>query len=168
MQTQTYQELVEQKKDSSPGGADAVFIPISDKWALKMFHCEYKRDFSYEIQQKCSEHGLAPKVGEKVDIEDDEYCYGFICEIVETVVPEDLIMKVKRANESGEGWSYELDNEWGEYEYDSELQTELSELNQKYDNLGFYPSDMHVGNLGYMYDEDGERRLVCIDFGHWS
>jgi hypothetical protein len=170
VQTKTdYQTLVEQKKDSSPGGVDAVFIPISDKWALKMFRSERTRSFSYLTQKRCSEHGLAPLVGEKVDIQDGEYKYGFICEIVETIVPEDVVVRAKYANEKKNGhWSTSLNNEWNEIEDDDRLQDELRNLIEQYEDLGFSPSDMHAGNLGYLYNEDGERQLICIDFGHWD
>lgn len=159
-----YQTLVETQKDNSPGGVDAVFIPINDKWALKMFENENTRDSSYDIQQKCSEHGLAPEVGSKVDIEEGTHRYGFICEIVETVVPHEIVRQVNEWNKDDEEWDTEVESEW-DYLHES-VHYQLSQLYKTYENLGYHPFDMHVGNLGYL-EVDGERRLICIDFGHW-
>ena len=160
-----YQKLVEDKKHVSPGGIDAIFIPISDKWALKMFKWEDTRNLSYDIQKKCSKHKLAPKVGTKVNIEDGDYPYGFICEIVETVIPYDLIVKVKKRNNGGGCWTDEMNEEWDLYEEEAQ-ENGLGELIEAYEDLGFSPEDMHAGNLGYL-EVDGERRLICIDFGGW-
>ena len=159
-----YEELVKKEQHNSPGGIDAIFIPISDKWALKMFSCEDKRNSSYSIQKRCSEYDLAPRVGEKIDIVDGDYPYGFICEIVDTVVSHEIIKKINKWRDNDESWDDDVLDEWNELEWETE--EELGELINNYESLGYWPSDMHVGNLGYMM-VDGERKLICIDFGHW-
>lgn len=159
-----FKQVVKDNQENSPGGIDAIFVPINDKWALKMFKDEHVRDRSYNIQKELSKHKLAPRVGKKIDITDGEFCYGFICEIVETVISHDMVAKIKYYSDNGLNWTKEMEKEWDNKE--EEIDKERSLLLEKYRDMGFCPCDIHPGNFGYLI-VNGERRLVCIDFGAW-
>lgn len=100
-------QLVEDKKAVSPGGAESVFIPINDKWAIKIIQSavlvdwnntydddemtlEVARDIMYGRQKAVAELGYAPEVGDKINLPDGTF--GYITEIVEAakVPPADF------------------------------------------------------------------------------
>ena len=122
-----------------------------------MFSSEYVRDKSYRLQKELSEHNLAPRVGGQINLDCDSYnsyCYGFVTEIVETVLSHEYIVGLQ---ENTESWV--LFREAG-----VKLEEQVKELTEEYESLGYSPYDLHPGNLGY--NKDG--KLICIDFGHWD
>jgi hypothetical protein len=157
MKTQELSVIFEEKRSASPRGVDCIFVPINEKWALKMFSSDYVRDKSHRLQKELSEHNLAPKVGGQINLDRDGsnyYCYGFVTEIVETVLSHEYIVGLDKGQE-----------DWGLFrETKEEMKDQVAELKDEYESLGYSPYDLHPGNLGY--NKDG--RLICIDFGHWD
>ena len=70
-----YEQLVEEKLELSPTGNSCVFIKINRKLALKVYRCKEARDVSFKNQKECFAVGLAPAVGQCIDIGDDYYAY---------------------------------------------------------------------------------------------
>ncbi len=145
------EQIIQQKIFGSPKGMMACFIKLDKKWAIKLFKYEDIRDETYQNQKIAAEHGLGPDVGETIDFSEDmKYRYGYITEIVETVVPHedinnDLMDSVM----------------WNDAIKNIELFEEQKILRDKLGDLFHcYMTDLHPANLGY---KNGQ--LICIDFG---
>lgn len=131
------------RREESPAGLCNLFLPINDEWGIKFCRSEFDRDKIYKRQKAAAEHGLAPIVGDKVQLPqamyfiDDcgyeiRYQYGYFTEKVQVV-----------------GYDRKLRND---KEKDI-LCYKLSEL------VNFRFIDCHWGNIGI---KDGQ--YVCIDF----
>lgn len=126
-------------------GVSAKFTPIDDKWGIKIFVSEFNRDYTYNGQKLAHQHGLAPEIGEKFEVEIDG-CkhYGYITECIVMTVRElfnDDYMDCTRS---------------GFYDTD-----EYINLMKALRNIGISTCDMHWANVGWMPDD----RFVAIDFG---
>jgi hypothetical protein len=70
-----YEQLVEEKLKLSPTGNSCVFIKINRKLALKVYRCKKIRDATFQRQKECFAVGLAPEVGQCVDLGNGYYAY---------------------------------------------------------------------------------------------
>jgi len=126
-------------------GADCNFYILDDKWGIKFGAWgtrekrEDDRDRMYFRQRRAAQYGVAPKVGERVNLPEVGKCgfYGFVVERASTCRDENM----------------------GYY-----LQCYLAEHAEKelFRATGFCYSDRHQGNYGYL---KGNRKFVRIDFG---
>lgn len=145
-------QLVDERLYDSPHGVMCSFIPINDKWALKVYDCPFDRDIHYKRQLAAAAIGLGPDVAGILDIDDISYAY--ITEIVEPYVPWHINTDEYRK----ERIRIRLEvKERFETEHGKELQALCDKL---YAEIGFSFQDRHAGNVGF---KDG--RLICIDFG---
>lgn len=133
----------------SPSGIRAVFVPIDDKWAIKLFDDRKDRDRAYFNQQQAAEYELGPDVGEKIEFSVDcEYPHGYITEIVEVLVPhQEIVNKV-----------------WDSCDYYDQSEEHWQEVDKLQRELKFCTGidygDMHPANIGI---KNGH--YVLIDFG---
>lgn len=127
-------------KEKSPQGWDARFVPITDRWAVKVFRNADIRDSAYHWQHRAALHQLGPLVGDYFDL-GKEYCY--ITEIAEPALDVDAF-----------DWSEE------DIRLQEEFRNELDELIYALKRIGFGFGDVHMSNVGWL-----NGRLVCIDFG---
>lgn len=148
MKTCDIAKVVNEKVHGSPHGICAVFVALNDRWGIKMFDYEYKRDEVYGRQKSAAKHGLGPDVGGKIDLHDGDYNYGYITEKVETLIDTSTSMM--------------SDNfDWDEYDKaKDEYEDELGRLKEELEEIGLTFEDNHPANVGW---KNG--RLVCIDFG---
>lgn len=140
------QEQIVEKIEGSPRGIASVYIRLDDKWGLKLFWYEDDRDFAYNLQSQAADCGLAPEVGEKVDLSIDcQRPYGYTTEHVK-VLPHNL--------PSDE--TYCLINR------NRNFKENIRNLSDSlYDNLNIHFGDLHLFNVGW---KNG--KYVCIDFGN--
>lgn len=144
------QQKVAQRIKGSPHGCNATFVPLDEKWGVKLFQNSKERDRVYEIQKKFSAHNLAPDLGEKVDIQG---IAGYVTEIIEPIIPWELILI-----EDGSEYVDAVENA-GIF-FDEEIADErISEMKEI---VGIYLCDMHEGNWG---TKNGE--LIPLDFGSY-
>lgn len=126
-------------------GADCNFYILDDKWGIKFGawgtreRREGDRDRMYYRQRRAAQYGVAPKVGERVNLPDvgKNGFFGFVVERASTCKDEKM----------------------GYY-----LQCYLAEQAEKelFKAVGFCYSDRHQGNYGYLPQN---RKFVRIDFG---
>ncbi len=167
MQTALAQTLLKKRfsdRGTSPSGISCVFFKITSKWGIKSYTKAYKRDDAYNAQYDVALNGLAPKVGEKFEIEiEDETIYCYVTEVAESLYSDEynqLVKKIFREN------NY-TSEEYNEYEQlYSVLEEEWNEKVLEYDELteevcGWRNHDSHLGNYGVLNGQ-----LVCIDFGN--
>jgi hypothetical protein len=162
------------RKHLSPSGVQCSFFKIDNKWGVKVYRKESKRDECFDCQGECAEYGYGPRVGEKFDMNmGDETLYCYVTEIAECLIPQEWFEIVNSCRDYAkkyidtEHWDEELyysliedgdaifdpiDDEWDERI--CELCSDISE------NVGWAMTDRHAGNFGLL---DG--KLVCIDFG---
>lgn len=158
----TLESTIKSKIYGSPNGICAVFIPINEKWAIKLFRNEGQRDEVKETQEAFARCGYGPEVGEDIDLPQriGKYQYGYFTEIVETCVPG-----INTDNHTDEEHEARLDAwEKFEREYGDEF-TEgtkvYDDLREAYDMVGMELSDMHSANIGW---KNG--KIIPIDFGN--
>lgn len=152
-------DIINSKIDSSPEGIQCSFIPLNDKWGIKVYSCKSTRDYAYINQKKCLEIGLAPELGDKIDLDDKTYCY--ITERVWTFPCLDSDMDRRR---------FLLDHTIEELEValkeidmfeDHYLDSGLSDIvDEIWEKTGWRFIDDHVFNWG---KKDGN--WIPIDFG---
>jgi len=153
------QGIITQKYKSSPRGRDCTFIPLTEKWGLKLFNHKETRDLSYDRQKKCLEIGLAPEIGDKIDLPDDQY--GYITEIVwcfpniDTINDENRYLETHSISELDE-----LKDEIEKFQDSFEENGLVEIIKNIYDLTGWNFYDDHVFNWG---KKDG--KWIPIDFG---
>lgn len=126
----------------SPSGCACRFVPLTKKWAIKLYAAKFKRDEAYNNQYKVFKVGYAPKVGECIDLPEGEFKYGYITEIVKTLFDEN---------------SDDDDvNEWEE-KHQGKIDLIVDTIEEL---CGFEFSDCHAHNWGIK-----NRKLIPIDFG---
>lgn len=167
MFTKDYLEKkIKEKRKSSPGGTECIFIKINDKWAIKLYRTRQERDSCYYWQKLAAENDLGPDVGGKFDLEDcgnirytrfdspntEDYIpeYGYITEIVEVIADQ-------QDYDNWEDWR----NKVRVIEDTEEYQDEYDVLCEKLEKIGFSIIDLFGGNIGY---KNG--KMICIDFGY--
>lgn len=128
-------------KAKSPNGRHAVFVPITDKWAVKIYRDEDIRDASVVRQTAAAEVGLGPQVGASFELGDD-YCY--ITEIAEPLATATQLESLATERAIWE-------------EYDEEIDALIKDLHR---HIYWCFIDVHIGNLARL-----NGNLVCIDFG---
>lgn len=155
------QTTIRTKLKGSPNGISAAFIPINEKWAIKLFKSQSQRDEVKETQAIFANCGYGPEVGEDINLPEkiDKYKFGYFTEIVKTCVPG-----INRDYHTDEEHEERMDA-WAEFEeeYGSECDegTEVfNALRDAFDATGMELTDMHAGNLGW---KDG--KIIPIDFG---
>lgn len=150
MQNKAVGILVQVARDSKSTrhGCDAEFAAITDDVGIKWFSRKKMCERNYQRQALLAEHGLAPKIGQRITFETHgETYYGFFTEIVETIEQR-----------------YDLPEKWNTFEDftdedQDELNAEISELRWKAEQLGMDVEDLHYGNIGW--NKSG--RMVIID-----
>lgn len=163
-------ELVEKSPKSS--GAAATFVRINEEWGIKYWP-DNKRHFcggdyvdAYIIRDEehrklnfASEHGLAPKVGKKIEFELSGLTYyGFFVEAIKYTY-RDRRRQLKDLPQCV--------NDSGMYDYDYSMSedhhTGLIDIGQELLNIGFTSiNDIHDENVGFMPNGS----FVVIDLGH--
>jgi len=143
-----FEDIVRDESTTKARGTSCYFVELTTRTGLKLYLTPYERDAAWVCQSIGAEHGIAPYVGECVELTglDIPYdsaphwwhesykqktpntLYGFLTEIVEPCTDD---------------------------EEPYELHETLSEMG--FDNIG---SDAYGGNLGH--NEDGT--LVLLDW----
>lgn len=119
-------------------GISARFVPIDDKWGIKAYQSERKRDMAYRKQKQYAELGFAPPVGDIFRI-GYWYCYATRIAIPMVHPNMPIMQKFRIFNACKQEREDRLQEMWDE---------------------GLNPHDTHRGNWGYYEDE-----LVLIDLG---
>jgi hypothetical protein len=138
-----YSELLENGKKSS--GCCCNFVDLENGKGLKVYGSRYSRDLHHDAQVYAAGLGLAPEVFEKFQVAGT---YGYVTEVVETLVP------YSKSNE------YLFDNYPDEWDtiLKSEYASELEELEE---TLGYDLHDSHDGNFGL---KNGKLVIIDCDF----
>ena len=167
MQTVLAQTLLKKRfsdRSNSPSGISCTFFKITSKWGIKSYTKQYKRDDAYNAQYDVALNGLAPKVGDKFEIEiEDETIYCYVTEVAETLQTEEYRELVKKIFCE----SVYSDEDYAKYEQlSNDLEEEWLEKMEEYNELteevcGWRNHDCHTGNYGLLNGQ-----LVCIDFGN--
>lgn len=146
-------ETIEDKIDRSPRGAFTVMVKINEKWGIKLFFYKHERDAAFENQKTFAQYGYGPEVGGKIDFRDVDREYGYITEIVETVIPGHLVGSERIQ------YSERFYEEYGRY--DDQGENRIKEIiREMEETTGITMVDMHAGNWGW---KNGQ--LIPIDFG---
>lgn len=132
-------DIVRREFNDSPYGMQCVFVALDNKWGIKLYFDQDKRDQCYQLQEECLDHGLAPELGDIVDLPSGFYCYGYITEIAQIV-----------AHNDSDGRIWEMRNS-------EDVQDLIANL---YKCTGWQMIDNHYQNFGYV-----NNCLVPIDFG---
>lgn len=158
------EEEVKKTIRRSPSGVSAVFVKLNEKWAIKLFKSEEKRDKVMSNHERCLEHCLAPEIGDTIDLPDyvdgehGGYRFGYVVEIVE-VCPNldrggrDYIAahgetKYEEAKKERDKWEEEM--------REAKFWNIVGEIEEK---TGWYFEDSHSYNWGR---KDG--KFIPIDF----
>jgi hypothetical protein len=150
---------IEQKIRSSfsdsPNGCQCKFVPLDDKWAIKLYKSRQKRDETYDNQKMCFDVGYAPELGERIDLPNGPMRYGYITEIVETIFnTADYDLDADCSEDEDDEYSEVLD-------WEGENYSELNRIKRfLYQKTGWEFRDDHAFNWGM---KDG--KLIPIDFG---
>ena len=146
-------ETIDYNIDCSPRGAFTIMVKINEKWGIKLFFDKHERDYIYENQKTFAQYGYGPEVGGKIDFRDVYRQYGYITEIVETVIPGHLVGSERSQ------YAEEFYEKYGGY--DDQEDNEIKEIIQEMEETtGIAMTDMHAGNWGW---KNGQ--LIPIDFG---
>lgn len=142
-------ELVERVSDglSDAKGRECKYFKLNENEGLKTWKSEWRRDRSYDMQARCYEVGLAPRLGKKLEIETlgGEILFGYVTEHLPVLTEETNKLR-------GTPEFYTVCEEFNEA-----AQT----LQAVYLENGIYFEDSCLFNIGRM--ENGE--LCAIDFG---
>jgi hypothetical protein len=146
---------VEEAIEGSPGGCYAIFVPLSEKWAIKLYRDEDTRDETLEIQQECCEIGYGPETGGKFDLPSDEEddCsprYGYLTEIIEPLADLRSSRNPGRRIEGHSAWVWAYENK-------PIIEPIIEFIKEK---TGWYFDDHHGFNWGR---KNG--KLMPLDFG---
>jgi len=139
--------------DSSPSesGIHALFVPLNDNWAIKLYEDEYQRDAAYSVQEQLADYCLAPDTFNTIDLPDCEgYSYGYITEIIEPIIIGISPYHTKQAKENGDYVS-----QW-EKDWEDVIVKYHKEVN---DVLGETLDDDHAWNWGTK-----KGKLMLLDF----
>jgi hypothetical protein len=142
------QETVNSKLHNSPSGIMCIFVALNEKWGIKLYMSKRYRDDSFKRQSLAASLGLAPEVGESIDLGVGKWKYGFITEIVELVTDRE-----KPANMCVLVWAWP----WSKENWEK-IEPTIDRLQKE---IGWYFADYHGENWGY--HKDGH--LIPIDFG---
>lgn len=146
-------------------GAECTFIKLDEKWGLKLYSDEKRRDDAHRNHAIFLRCGLAPDLKRKINLPSFiEKRYGYICEIVEVLIDPVYLYGFKRfqGNPVYDDFDY---SGWEKYtdelveSIDEEYYEEIQELIEKINENDLYYSDCHIGNYGL---KNG--KMVCIDF----
>lgn len=148
------------KLDSSPKGMSAVFIPISEKWAIKLYRHAETRDDSHYIQSAFAKAGYGPEIGDKFEFPEmvGHYKFGFFTEIIPTCIPGATRDSSRYELAERRRLSDEFAQTHG-HEWEQGTKTH-DDLQEAFDAVGITLDDMHNGNLGW---KNG--KIIPIDFG---
>lgn len=104
--TPALESQVRSGRTSSARGSSCCFIRLTDEMGLKLYGTKLERDASYVALSVAAEHGLAPNVGQCVDLQDmdligrqrpswwsqsfkPKVLYGFLTEIATPLCEDD-------------------------------------------------------------------------------
>lgn len=146
-------------------GAECMFIKLDEKWGLKLYSDEERRDSAHENHANFLRYGLAPELKRKITLPSIiERRYGYICEIVEVLIDPIYLYGFKRFKGNPVYDNFDYDS-WNEYtdeltesieeKYSEEIQELIEKINEN--DLSYH--DCHIGNFGL---KNG--KMVCIDF----
>lgn len=144
-------KTAKEKKEFSPHGVSCNFVPINDKWGMKIYKTETERNKAFVNQKEFLEHSLAPEIGGKVDLPDIGFAY--ITEIVETVLDQHEYLE---HDDHDRSQYWDAEEKWSHKNLDEILEL-MNKINSKSTSFRFY--DNHAGNLGR---KNG--KLIPIDF----
>ena len=159
-QIETLAETVKQRISGSPSGISCVFVSLDDDNGIKLFYSERERDKVYDAQAQCLAVGLAPNLGQKVDLPTGSMRFGYITEKV-------VVLYESGNNELGglyTAWN-EVENNCDDpddYDYDPETNPFKLVHDKLYADAGWDFQDAHSKNWGIK--KDGQ--IVPIDFGN--
>jgi hypothetical protein len=155
-------------------GWSAEFASIDGVWGVKIFfehkrlsNPEFMRNHTFNLQQKASWVGLAPKVHTKFNstLPDGRAVYGYITECVEYVFMDMILAEEGYTGLDDPELSHE-DAVTFEEEFD--LHKDTCELLRKLANVGFTVSDLHWANVGMLrgkrvaFDFSGEAYIESV------
>jgi tRNA A-37 threonylcarbamoyl transferase component Bud32 len=106
-------------------GVSARYVQINKNWGLKVYQYVEERDKTYRFQKLAAEHGLAPKLGQKVQV---DRSFGYLTESVASLMSEEM--------------DY---SQW-------DASDECNDLIVKLHRIGFWAGDLHHENAGRMAD----------------
>lgn len=131
-------QRIEQIKFKS--GSACFFYPLSKKIGIKLYFKPNTRDFAYDTQLELFQHGIAPRIYQKMDVDKKfGHRFGYLTEIVEITTGHDKAI-------------YFTDND--------EYYRQLGILHKKMRDLHKSTSDTTVNNVGV---KNGY--FVCVDSG---
>jgi hypothetical protein len=149
---------------SFENGAFCYFLRLDERWGAKLYRCRETADNTYNLQNLAAQHGLAPIVGDKFEIEIARTkFFAYITECVEETALE------RHIRENGLPPLSEME-EWEEndaYEEAAIILTQFDDFNRLCKGLkriGIAFGDNHAHNVGWM--KSG--KLVAIDFSEES
>jgi len=128
------------RKNGSPGaGIHCRYIKVNKNVGIKCYTSEVVRDGSCYMQTQAAEHGLGPKVYNKLQID------GMFCYVTEHVEIRQFDFEDTVPGTDDVDYGEMIDN----------LQTELKR------KINYMFTDVSESNVGFT--KSG--RMVCIDFG---
>lgn len=143
---------IRNRLEQSPGGVSCKFIKLSDEWGLKVYRRKGERDRCYDNQSKMAQYGFGPRVGDKLDINDEFYVY-----VTEVAIPI-----WEAFNDIGADWIKTEKERAKLQEKDKTIiKSMIRELVDKMADKGYQFCDAHMANVGML-----NKMLVCIDFGN--
>lgn len=138
-------------EEESSSGESCKFIDLENGWGIKCFYTQDDCDVSYLCQKEMAKHDLAPRVGKKFNLIDNNgdgwYCH--MTEVAETI-----------AGYGHENSQAAFCDEDPEMLYRDERDDYLDEYEKC---NGYSYMDDHAGNYGFIY-RNGKEKLVAIDF----
>ena len=122
------------------------FIKLNDEWGLKCYKREHKRDTVFERQVVFAEHKMAPPVGHKLEILDEEGETVFWCHTtrIATIVSSMCVNVYNSLRQEGEYKRFFLEAMM----------------------IDGYVNDVHWENIGFYHFEEGVSSMVLIDFDY--
>jgi hypothetical protein len=148
---------IERKRSGSGSSSDFYKLKGMANKGFKTFESYESAMIAHYNQTVLAEHSLAPYVHSEVGrvrIGKGKQLsrWGYVTEIAETL---------------GCGGNTCTCGECEREDMECEFGGEIEELCSDIEDIGFYFSDNHAGNVGFVY-RDGYRIMVCIDTGDES
>ena len=135
-------------------GSRSSFYKLNQRGkGFKTFMDRESAEYARDVQLALSMSDLAPRVYSEVGrirIGNRLSAWGYITEVAKTVTPHDISCECNKCVDIEDKYAVEI----------NELQNDIEEA-------GYYFSDAHTGNIGYV-KRDGYNILVCIDTGEES
>ena len=135
-------------------GSRSAFYKVTQRKGLKTFYSKKSATYAHTAQYTLSEYNLAPKIYggiKKLRAKNSgNIRWGYYTELAKTIACN--------LNECTCGKCEDVENA---------MIDEITDLVNEIEECGYYFSDSHIGNIGYVRRE-GKSVLVCIDTGEES